>query len=51
MIDKLQLKARVSVKGVPILLISGGLTGWKSRESFIDTFYGMIALKNDLRSG
>ncbi|MGB8357680.1 MAG: alpha/beta fold hydrolase [Bacteroidales bacterium] len=38
MTDKLHLQARVSGKGEPILLIPGGLTGWKSWESFIDTF-------------
>lgn len=38
MVDKLQLQARVSGEGSPILLIPGGLTGWKSWEPFVDTF-------------
>jgi|WetSurSiteA1Bulk_404760.scaffolds.fasta_scaffold00316_14 pimeloyl-ACP methyl ester carboxylesterase len=38
MVDKLQLQARVSGEGAPILLLPGGLTGWKSWEPFEDTF-------------
>jgi pimeloyl-ACP methyl ester carboxylesterase len=38
MVDKLQLQARVSGEGAPILLLPGGLTGWKSWEPFVDTF-------------
>jgi pimeloyl-ACP methyl ester carboxylesterase len=35
---KLKLQVKVSGEGLPILLVPGGLTGWKSWESFIDTF-------------
>ncbi len=39
--DKLKLKVKVNGEGLPLLLVPGGLTGWKSWESFVETFTSM----------
>lgn len=38
MIDSLKLQAKVSADGIPLLLVPGGLTGWKSWEPFVEIF-------------
>jgi pimeloyl-ACP methyl ester carboxylesterase len=38
MIETLKLQAKVSGDGIPLLLVPGGLTGWKSWEPFVDIF-------------
>lgn len=37
----LKLQAKVNGSGIPLLLVPGGLTGWKSWEPFEETFTGM----------
>ncbi len=41
MSNTLRLKVKVSGEGVPLLLMPGGLTGWKSWDPFTDTFTAM----------
>ena len=38
MFNKLKLQVKVNGEGAPLLLLPGGLTGWKSWESFVDEF-------------
>jgi len=38
MIESLKLQAKVSGDGIPLLLVPGGLTGWKSWEPFVKAF-------------
>ena len=37
----LKLQAKVTGKGIPLLLVPGGLTGWNSWEPFVDSFVEM----------
>lgn len=39
--DNLKLKVKVNGEGSPLLLVPGGLTGWKSWEPFVETFTSM----------
>ncbi len=39
--NTLKLKVKVIGEGKPLLLLPGGLTGWKSWDPFIDVFTGM----------
>jgi pimeloyl-ACP methyl ester carboxylesterase len=36
--DKFKLQVKVTGEGTPILLVPGGLTGWKSWEPFVEIF-------------
>jgi pimeloyl-ACP methyl ester carboxylesterase len=38
MVETLKLQAKVSGDGIPLLLVPGGLTGWKSWEPFVEIF-------------
>ncbi len=39
--NHIKMQVTVHGEGTPILLVPGGLTGWKSWEPFIETFAGM----------
>jgi pimeloyl-ACP methyl ester carboxylesterase len=41
MSNTLRLQVKITGEGTPLLLVPGGLTGWKSWESFVDTFTAM----------
>src|SRR5512135_193680 len=38
MVNTIKLKTKVKGEGSPLVLVPGGLTGWKSWEPFVDSF-------------